>query len=145
MLLEAVIVVLAAAAFGFAANELSPRGLRLSRNYFPNPSPSLPNLAQRPSNVAPTNMAAVEAETDQRLKKEGIQSIHRAETERLFHDQRYLQGLVVFVDAREQDPYADGHIPGAYRFGPVLPGEGNRQCPASLPGRQPSCGLLQRR
>ena len=120
MLLEAAIVVLAAAAFGFAANELSPRGLRLPATISPtHPLPAQPFAAalhRRPDQPGRRGGRDRPA-----FEEGGIQSIHRAETERLFHDQRYLQGLVVFVDAREQNPYADGHIPGAYRLDPFYP------------------------
>jgi rhodanese-related sulfurtransferase len=118
VLLEAVLVMAAAAGFAFAANELSPRGLTLARDYFPSArSPSsLPPKVSPPAEIhpasAPENSAA--AEIDQRIKGKGLQPIDRAQTERLFHDPRYQQGLVVFVDARDEDHYAEGHIPGAY-------------------------------
>jgi rhodanese-related sulfurtransferase len=118
MLLESVIVVAAGAGFAFAANELSPRGLNLARDYFPsatNPSPVAPT-ATTPAVVNPpsTNQDSEAAETARRIKEKGLQPIDRAETERLFHDPRYQQGLIVFIDARAADHYAASHIPGAY-------------------------------
>jgi len=118
ILLETVTVVFVAAAFAFAANKISPRGLDLSRDYFPKPA----SPAHSPIPVAPpaaVNAASTEgdseaAETDRRIKEKGLQSISRAETERLFKDPRYQQGLVVFIDARNSDHYAASHIPGAY-------------------------------
>jgi rhodanese-related sulfurtransferase len=34
----------------------------------------------------------------------------------LFRDPRYEQGLVIFIDARDDQHYAAGHIPGAWPF-----------------------------
>jgi rhodanese-related sulfurtransferase len=38
-----------------------------------------------------------------------------------FHDPRYAQGGVVFIDARDEQHYLEGHIPGAYEFDPYHP------------------------
>jgi rhodanese-related sulfurtransferase len=120
LLLEAVMVMAAAAVFAFAANELSPRGLKLARDYFPKaPSPTVvtPKVLPSPetNSAAPTEDSET-ADTDQRIKGKGLQPMNRAEVELLFHDPRYQQGLVVFVDARDADHYTEGHIPGAYQL-----------------------------
>jgi|ERR1700722_9547896 len=120
ILLEAVIVMAVAVGFAFAVNEMSPRGLKLGRNYFP----SVASATNLPPKVLPTdeNPPAVPeeksetAEIDQRIKSKGLQPIDRAEVEHLFHDPRYQQGLVVFIDARDEDHYAEGHIPGAFEL-----------------------------
>jgi rhodanese-related sulfurtransferase len=117
IVLEAVLVMAAAAGFAFAANELSPRGLKLARDYFPSvagPSHTAPKVTPADTHPASAHENSETAEIDQRIKGKGLQPIDRAETERLFHDPRYQQGLVVFVDARDEDHYAAGHIPGAY-------------------------------
>jgi len=118
ILLEAVSVTVVAAGFAFAANELSPRGLTLARDYFPSAaSPSrVPPKVSPPADTLPASVPenSQAAEIDQWIKGKGLQPIDRPQTERLFHDPRYQQGLVVFVDARDQDLYAQGHIPGAY-------------------------------
>jgi rhodanese-related sulfurtransferase len=122
--LEAVVVALAGAAFAFAANELSPRGLNLGRNYFSGgdgPSVSPLHLSPPPQLNPTTNQDDGAAEIDQRLKDKGLQPIGRVQTERLFRDPRHEQGLVVFVDARDEDHYRDGHIPGAYELNPYHP------------------------
>jgi len=108
----------AAAGFAFAANQLSPRGLKLARDYFPSTASAthLPPKVSPPADTLPASAHenSETAEIDQRIKGKGLQPIDRPETERLFHDPRYQQGLVVFVDARDQDHYTEGHIPGAY-------------------------------
>jgi rhodanese-related sulfurtransferase len=136
IVLEAVVVVLAAAAFAFAANEVSPRGLSLGRNYFPGGTNNAvaPLRVSRPSapagetaaDAAPsgsplTNQEPVLDDIDQRLKDKGLQPLSRARTLELFHDPRYQEGPIVFVDARNQEHYEAGHIPGAYQLDPYHP------------------------
>jgi len=120
ILFEAVMVVAAAAGFGFAANALSPRGLNLARDYFPkSPSPIVSAIAVSPPAATNPATAPEESEAEQisrRIKEKGLQPLDRAQTEKLFHDPRYVQGLVVFIDARDDAHYADGHIPGAYQL-----------------------------
>jgi rhodanese-related sulfurtransferase len=118
ILLEAMMVVAVAAGFAFAANALSPHGLKLARDYFPgsaSPVNAATGATQTPAvNSATTNENSEEADINRRIKEKGLQPIDRAQTERLFHDPRYQQGLVVFIDARDEAHYAEGHIPGAY-------------------------------
>jgi rhodanese-related sulfurtransferase len=109
-----------AAIFAFAANELSPRGLNLARDYFPRVAspthlpPQVTPLAT--AQPASTIEDSATAEISQRIKQKGLQPLDRAQTERLFHDPRYLQGWVIFIDARSEDLYAQSHIPGAYQL-----------------------------
>lgn len=124
VVLEAVVVVLAAAVFAFAANELSPRGLKLARDYFPGGTNQLAAPTQNsrtPVATASTNQEPPLDDVDQRLKDKGLQPASRAKTVGLFHDPRFQEGLVVFVDARNQEHYEDGHIPGAYQLDPYHP------------------------
>jgi rhodanese-related sulfurtransferase len=124
VVLEAVVVVLAASALAFAANELSPRGLKLARNYFPGGTnqPVAPLQNSRPP-AAATNASQEPPvdDVDQRLKDKGLQPVSRAKTVELFHDPRFQEGLIVFVDARNQEHFNDGHIPGAYQLDPYHP------------------------
>jgi rhodanese-related sulfurtransferase len=39
----------------------------------------------------------------------------------LLNDPRSKSGLVIFIDARDEDHYEDGHIPGAYELDPYHP------------------------
>jgi rhodanese-related sulfurtransferase len=124
IVLEAVVVVLAAGVFAFAANEVSPRGLKLARNYFPGGAnqPVAPLQNPRPTVAAAnTNQEPPVDAVDQRLNDKGLQPVSRAKTVELFHDPRYQQGLIVFVDARNQEHFDDGHIPGAYQLDPYHP------------------------
>jgi rhodanese-related sulfurtransferase len=124
-LLEAALVVAAGVGFAFAANDFSPRGLKLGRNYFPGAAASsnAPARVSTPPLRAPssTNENSTDAQIAGRLKEKGLQPFSRAQTEALFHDPRYEQGLVVFVDARDEDQYAESHIPGAFQLDPFRP------------------------
>jgi len=120
MLQEAALVILLGALFAFAANRVSPRGLALSRNYFPEGTgrlmPAVPPAAgtNTPA-VDPTQVLAAE------LKAKGLQLIAGRQTAELFHDPRRQRGIIVFIDARDEQRYRAGHIPGAYEFDPYRP------------------------
>lgn len=113
--LEAALAAAAGALLAFAANALSPRGLDLARDNFP-ARPSVPALwpAANNPNVTPSEVA-------QRLRAEGLGFAQSNEVAQLFHDPRCEQGLVVFVDARGDEAYQGGHIPGAYQFDRYYP------------------------
>ena len=106
------------AVVAFAANALSPRGLKLSRNYFPgdhgpNIKPSGIAIEGGSTNVAPVTAAQAAAV---RLQQKGFQTIDGPKVESLYQDPRYAQGFTIFIDARDDQHYQQGHIPGAYQF-----------------------------
>jgi len=121
VLLEGVVVALAGALFGFAANAISPRGLVLTRNYFPgtarSPLPTATATQLVPgtgdTNVTVASPAKLLAT---RLEAKGLQLVDSNQVAQLFRDPRYEQELVVFIDARDDPHYQAGHIPGAYQF-----------------------------
>jgi rhodanese-related sulfurtransferase len=124
VLVEAVIVAVVGAAIAFAANSISPRGLKLNRNYFPGGGNGLVSV---PASVPPLRH---DAETNQVISNppplsttaaNGLQMIDGRRAERLFQDPRFHQDLVVFVDARDAEHFREGHIPGAYEFDPYHP------------------------
>jgi len=55
------------------------------------------------------------------LETDGIQKLDDLQAEALFHDPRYQQHRIVFIDARNDQDYQAGHIPGAYQFDPYHP------------------------
>jgi rhodanese-related sulfurtransferase len=108
-------------AFAFAANEISPRGLRLTTDYFPRAiQSSLPEATATPLTPSPGNTnAAVPAPANPlaaRLQAKGLQLVESNQVAQLFRDPRYEQGLIVFIDDRDDQHYKEGHIPGAYQF-----------------------------
>jgi rhodanese-related sulfurtransferase len=70
---------------------------------------------------ASTNQEPILNDVDQRLKDKGLQPASRARALELFHDPRYQEGRIVFVDARNGEHYEEGHIPGALQLDPYHP------------------------
>ena len=106
------------AALAFVANGLSPHGLDLTRDYFPG------TKVASPAPVAGTNLTvAAAAPTNSplellsaRLRDNGLQLAGSNQVVQLFHDPRREQDGVIFIDARDDEHYRAGHIPGAYLF-----------------------------
>ena len=86
----------------FAANSISPRGLALTKNYFPG--------ATNVSLSAPILPLAAG------IEQKGLQRVDGNRVGQLFRDPRFQQQMIVFVDARDEEHYQEGHIPGAYEF-----------------------------
>ncbi len=108
------------AALAFAANALSPRGLKLTRDFFGSNSPAVTNqlVATNSALLTRTNSASQHELLAARLRAEGLQLADSNQVIQLFHDPRCEQNLVLFVDARndEHGDYRQGHIPGAYQL-----------------------------
>jgi rhodanese-related sulfurtransferase len=121
VLIEGLLVAIAGAAFAFSANWLAceltrhsstPLGLELARNYFPR---DLSNAA--PANAINTSANIPARENlEAQLRAEGLRLADSSLVAQLYQDPRCQQGLVVFVDARDNGQYEQGHIPGAYLF-----------------------------
>jgi rhodanese-related sulfurtransferase len=113
ILSEALLVGVMGLVFAIAANALSPHGLRLNRNYFPDagsPPPGAPSFANSP--FAP----ATAGDAIQRIRHRGMQPLNSEEVAELFRTPDYEQGLLVFMDARDNPHYTAGHIPGAWQL-----------------------------
>jgi rhodanese-related sulfurtransferase len=118
--LEGFVVLLAGAAVALAANALSPVGLKLTRNYFPktvgtNPAVAVAHSAPA-TNVGSASSPANPTAVAIRLREQGLQLIEHDAVAQLYHDPRRLQEQVLFVDARDDRHYQEGHIPGALQF-----------------------------
>jgi len=107
ILREAIVVAAAGATLAFVVNAISPRGLTLTRNYFPGATNGI---------VSAPVLSPITG-----IKQKGLKWLDGQQTLRLFDDPRYLQHLIVFIDARDGDQYQKGHIPGAYEFDPYYP------------------------
>ena len=126
VLREALLVAAAGIVLAFGANLVSPRGLVLTRNYFPadiNRPVPVATGAGSPSDVANTNPPASSPAQllAVRLKEQGLQSVDGRQAAQLFHDPRFQQGTIAFIDARDELHYREGHIPGACEFDPYHP------------------------
>ena len=126
VLREALLVAAAGIVLAFGANLVSPRGLVLTRNYFPaginRPVPAATGVGS-PRDVANTNPPALSPAQllAVRLKEQGLQSVDGHQAAQLFHDPRFKQGTIAFIDARDEQHYREGHIPGACEFDPYYP------------------------
>jgi rhodanese-related sulfurtransferase len=119
ILREALLVAVVGLGLAFAANQISPRGLVLTRNYFPS-GVSRPGPTRVAANTNGPALSPVE-QVAMQLKEQGLQSVDGWQAARLFHDPRYQQGAVAFIDARDEQHYRAGHIPGAREFNPYYP------------------------
>src|SRR5215471_8466719 len=122
VVVQALIVAAAGLAFALVANALSPRGLTLTRDYFPN-IPVITNQSPSTATIGPSTNVEVaipdnEAvrEAFQRLQQRGLQPMTTQQTLDALKDPGYRQGEIVFVDARSDDSYQSGHIPGAWQL-----------------------------
>jgi rhodanese-related sulfurtransferase len=122
--LEALGVLVIGIALALAANQMSPRGLSLTRNYFPagtgQPTPRTAGAAPRREGTNSPALSPAEF-LAARLKAQGLQLVGGVIAAQLFHDPRCQQGKIVFIDARDETHYREGHIPGAHEFDPYHP------------------------
>jgi rhodanese-related sulfurtransferase len=122
---EAVIVAAIGAAFAFTANMISPLGLALTRNYFPSgvARSVRPVAGDGLLSAAGTNSEALSPAQflAAQMKEKGLQVMDGSQTAQLFHNPRFQSNLIVFIDARDEEHYRQGHIPGAYEFDPYHP------------------------
>lgn len=138
ILSEAVLVAVVGIAFAFAANQISPWGLALARNYFPTGTNhtvrAVANAGSRGGSTGanPAVPSATQLLAAQ-MRQAGLQLIDGHRALQLFHDSHLKRGVIVFIDARDEDHYQAGHIPGAYEFDPYHP---EKYFPVVLPACQ---------
>jgi rhodanese-related sulfurtransferase len=101
------------AAVAFVANALSPRGLKLTRDFFDSRNPTTNNPVANPVSVGTNSPLELLVA---RLADKGVHVADSNQVLQLFHDPRYEQGLVIFIDAREDQHFQEGHVPGAYQL-----------------------------
>ena len=117
--------------FGLLANYVSPRGIQLTRNYFPTLS-SVSTSQPQAQSVAPSSPStqSAEAGSNQTVSASSLPPASETETntassvrwidlqqaENLWQSPDREAGLILFLDARSPEQYAAGHIPGAKLF-----------------------------
>jgi rhodanese-related sulfurtransferase len=111
--LEALLVATIGGTIAFAANSLSPAGLKLTRNYFPPLTPGPTNAVLQ---VVGTNQPANAAALLTRVQQLGFSLLNHEEVVELHRSPEFQQNLLLFVDARDSEHYQRGHIPGAVQF-----------------------------
>ena len=70
------------------------------------------------------------------LEPEGVKIADAQSAVLLFHDARRETGLIIFVDARAEAAYAEGHIPGAWQLDRFYPEK-------HLPELLPACTVAE--
>ena len=118
VLQEAVLVAVVGAALAFAANALSPYHFHLGTDYYPATSPSSTGPATG-TNVIATAAAITNSPLEllsASLRANGLQLADSNLVTQFFRDPRREQDGVIFIDARADEQYRAGHIPGAYQF-----------------------------
>jgi len=137
---EAVVIGVAALGLGLLTNSVNRDGLALDRDYFRTaeaPSAAAPRPAAAPTPAitpapapataaAPTPPApaaapsafadAAETATAERLRERGLQPLTQAQALAAYQDPQYAAGGTIFVDARKDEEYVEGHVPGAWQL-----------------------------
>ncbi len=122
VLQEALIVLAMCLVVGFIANEANTEGLSLTRNYFPtlpaNASPPPVGTQPESSGNGTDGNEYAEAEDPQqaiiqRIEAAGLQVIPLEDVIRHFESVEYLAQAAIFIDARNEKHYREGHIPNA--------------------------------
>jgi rhodanese-related sulfurtransferase len=116
VLLEALLVAAVGAVVAFGANVLSPRGLKLTEDYFHGETHPVPRANGNRTNAVTAGTNSATEPVMSRLKEKGLQVVNGEQAAELFHDPLYQQGAIIFIDARNDEHYQGGHIPGAYQF-----------------------------
>lgn len=131
-LAETVVLIVAASAIGLIANTIGPRAIKLSRDYFPSgrPAPTAPQTTRPATTTDPQADTGDDSDPpeaqDSPAIEHGLQPAGSEKALKWFKDMPTSDGLVVFVDARPDLEYEEGHIPGAlhvdhYRQDEYLP------------------------
>ena len=118
-MLEGAVVAGVGVILSFIANAVSPRGLALSRDYFPGairPGSSMAASTNASIVSAATNAAAATQLIAARLAAKNLRMVDLEQARELYFDPRYQHGGVVFVDARDDGLYQAGHVPAAHQF-----------------------------
>jgi 3-mercaptopyruvate sulfurtransferase SseA len=117
VLIEALAVGLLGGLFAILANALSPHAFSMRNDYFAGDSArstytafTNAHPALNTNNLSPFERLAAE------FQAKGLQLADSNQVISLFRDPRREQNLVVFVDARGEDDFHGGHVPGAYLF-----------------------------
>jgi rhodanese-related sulfurtransferase len=116
VLFEALLVAALGAVVAFGANALSPLGLKLTKDYFHGESFPVPRTKTNRTEVVANSTNTAPEPVVARLKEKGLQIVNGEQAAELFHDPLCRQGGIVFIDARNDEHYQGGHIPGAYQF-----------------------------
>ncbi len=114
-------LVLAASAVGLGANAVrdARNHLDLSRNYFRKVPVAEPAQSAAQVQTAPdtTNgTVSSHGSSSSAVADHGHEVMTFAEAMEMFNDDMYQEGTCIFIDARDDDAYQEGHVPLAYQL-----------------------------
>lgn len=136
--IELILITLASVGVALAANQIRERkSIELTKDYFERGS----TPAQKPATDTPTangigkhvegarpvqpiglSVKPAAGETEKSAGKKHLehdfQTISLEEVQKVFDDPQTRQGLNIFVDARDDEHFAEGHVPGAMQCFP---------------------------
>ena len=103
---------------GLIMNAVSENGLDLQQDYFPGGTSRTASPAEVPPTPESDSSAAgsIDPELLNRLASKGLTAATFEEVVERFEDPMYAYEAYVFIDARDDDHYSQGHIPGAHQF-----------------------------
>lgn len=124
LLIEALLVTIVGTLLALIGNSASSRGLSLTRDYHPRvnsvANSSVPATATTPATATGTDATPEPVdETEaiiQQIERHGLHAIRHDDAVSTYHDPLYASGAYIFIDARDDAHYADGHVPGAYQI-----------------------------
>lgn len=126
VVIEGLVIATIGVGIALVANAKNPDGLLLGKNHF-----AFARVGLKPNGsgqaVATSAAQGTQPATDKQddsgtaqikamVIANGLNPTDHAEVVRLFRDPGRERGLYVFLDARNDDDYAAGHIPGAYHL-----------------------------
>lgn len=121
--LQIVLILATGILVGWLGNAISPRGLDLSRDYFPAlPVAATTNRAMLVEHTG-VDSASVEATNDTTTPNH-TPSPSFGEVLGWLQSAEAADGRLIFVDARTQAVFEEGHIPGAYLLDRFYPEQG---------------------
>jgi len=110
---ETLVLLLLSCAVGLGGNAVRARGLELTRDYFQVSRTAIEAAPSERSKEA----ASVEPSTDGLVPNPGVAEVTLGDAMGCFCDPGYVPGAsdtrFLFIDARNDADYAEGHIPGA--------------------------------
>jgi rhodanese-related sulfurtransferase len=123
--LEALMVSIVGIAVALVANLVSPRGLSLSQDYFPQPATGRAEPAKGANIEAAENGALSRNVATSGPAVDGsggrTATLTSLQAQELFQSPEYTAELTIFIDARDDRHYQAGHIPGAYQLDRYYP------------------------
>jgi rhodanese-related sulfurtransferase len=129
ILYEALVVALVGFCAALTANHFSPKGIKLTRDYFPASHTTTEAGAPQRVEAVPAEEGNLEA----RLRARDLAVVDLAEVQALFQDPRRALEQVIFVDARNRRYYEEGHVPGALHLDHFYPDQSLAEVlPASM-------------